>query len=106
MLTHTCIVLLRAAEAEALLDAGYDHDAGCYTGQGVMRYIDTSGWVAASKVQKELAENMPGVPTDVARDAVVSWLEQRDLGRQSNAYRLRDWLFSRQRYWGEPFPVV
>lgn len=98
--------LMDDAEAEALLDAGYDHDAGCYTGQGVMRYIDSSGWVAASKLQKELAEKMPGVPTDVARDAVVSWLEQRDLGRPTNAYRLRDWLFSRQRYWGEPFPVV
>ena len=71
-----------------------------------MRYIDSSGWVAASKLQKELADKLPGVPTDAARDAVVSWLEEREMGRNNNAYRLRDWLFSRQRYWGEPFPVV
>ncbi|RME75961.1 MAG: leucine--tRNA ligase [Planctomycetota bacterium] len=47
-----------------------------------------------------------GMPSDKAREAITRWLEERGLGREKVQYRLRDWLFSRQRYWGEPFPIL
>ena len=44
------------------------------------------------------------VPDAIAK--ITAWLEERGLGTGRIQYRLRDWLFSRQRYWGEPFPIV
>jgi leucyl-tRNA synthetase len=47
-----------------------------------------------------------GLPTPQAKVKIVAWLEEKGLGRATVNYKLRDWLFSRQRYWGEPFPIV
>ncbi len=47
-----------------------------------------------------------GLSVDEARKKMISWLEENSLGKAKVQYKLRDWLFSRQRYWGEPFPVI
>lgn len=47
-----------------------------------------------------------GLPSREAKAAAIRLLEERGLGRARVTYKLRDWLFSRQRYWGEPFPVL
>ena len=47
-----------------------------------------------------------GLNVEAAKDVIVTALEADGAGKRSTQYKLRDWLFSRQRYWGEPFPVV
>ena len=47
-----------------------------------------------------------GVPTSDAREQIVAWLEQQGSGRGKTTYKMRDWLISRQRYWGAPIPMV
>jgi len=47
-----------------------------------------------------------GLPTAEFKEKITEWLAQKGLGRKAVNYKLRDWLFSRQRYWGEPFPIL
>lgn len=49
---------------------------------------------------------LDGLPTLEAKKRITAWLESKGLGRKTVNFKLRDWLFSRQRYWGEPFPIV
>jgi len=50
--------------------------------------------------------DLNGLATAEAKQKTTEWLEERDLGEGTVQYKLRDWLFSRQRYWGEPFPIL
>ena len=52
------------------------------------------------------SEFLDGMAIDEAKKTIIGWLEEHGHGRGTVQYKLRDWLFSRQRYWGEPFPVV
>ncbi|MEE8526366.1 MAG: leucine--tRNA ligase, partial [Thermoanaerobaculia bacterium] len=49
---------------------------------------------------------LDGLEIEAAKRRIIEWLEERGKGRAKVQYKLRDWLFSRQRYWGEPFPIV
>ncbi|MDR1118049.1 MAG: leucine--tRNA ligase, partial [Bifidobacteriaceae bacterium] len=69
-------------------------EGGAWTGEG--RTINSANPTIS----------LNGMGVDEAKDAIVRWLAERGLGEESVTYRLRDWLFSRQRYWGEPFPIV
>ena len=69
---------------------GGDISKEAYTGDGV---LINSGFLDGLDVEK-------------SKEKAISWLEEKKLGRARVQYKLRDWLFSRQRYWGEPFPLV
>ncbi len=69
---------------------GGDVDAAAYVGDGA--HVNS--------------EFLDGLDVDAAKDKVIAWLTERGAGEKSVRYRLRDWLFSRQRYWGEPFPTI
>ena len=50
--------------------------------------------------------DLDGLGVADAKAAMITWLEEHHWGEGTISYKLRDWLFSRQRYWGEPFPIV
>jgi leucyl-tRNA synthetase len=50
--------------------------------------------------------SLDGLEVAEAKGRIIDWLESKGTGRRTVTYKLRDWLFSRQRYWGEPFPIV
>ena len=77
---------------EPLHKYGFDKfiNGGCYHGEGV---LSNSG-------------QFDGMTTDQAREEIVSWLKQQKLGNEKVQYKMRDWLISRQRYWGAPIPMV
>ena len=67
-----------------------DFDGEAYTGDGPAIHSDF----------------LDGLEVDEAKSKIIAWLEEKGLGQSKVQYKLRDWLFSRQRYWGEPFPII
>jgi leucyl-tRNA synthetase len=70
--------------------AGGDLRSAAFTGDGVAMNSDF----------------LDGLPTEAAKQRMIEWLERTGKGARAVNYKLRDWLFSRQRYWGEPIPVL
>lgn len=68
----------------------------CWTEDG--KYINSSDLVTGVDIN--------GLAKEEGIRKMTDWLESRNLGKAKVNYKLRDWLFSRQRYWGEPFPVI
>src|SRR4051794_4336720 len=67
------------------------------------------GWEGKAYLGEGPAINsqfLDGLDVPAAKARIIEWLEAHGCGRGAVTYRLRDWLFSRQRYWGEPFPIV
>lgn len=78
--------------------------------EGVAPFVSHDGIVINSSVEHAAVGGEPlslnGLRVDEAIERVNAWLERQGIGEGTVSYRLRDWLFSRQRYWGEPFPIV
>ncbi|MFD4653998.1 leucine--tRNA ligase [Kitasatospora sp. NPDC058444] len=68
--------------------------------------FDTYDSVIVNSARAEGDLSLNGLSVVDAKAAVTAWLAERGIGEGTVNYRLRDWLFSRQRYWGEPFPIV
>jgi len=72
---------------------------------------DTSDITTAEQVQEEEgtmvnSEFLDGIPIMAAKEKMMDYLEEKGWGERKVTYRLQDWVFARQRYWGEPFPFV
>ncbi|MFJ6616059.1 leucine--tRNA ligase [Kitasatospora sp. NPDC091335] len=68
--------------------------------------FDTYDSVIVNSARAEADLTLDGLSVVDAKAAATAWLGERGIGEGTVNYRLRDWLFSRQRYWGEPFPIV
>ncbi len=90
-------VLLPTAEAAAAAGVSLDDlKAGkaCWTGQATL----------CNSSNDEIS--LDGMDVTQSKKAITEWLEKKGCGKAKVNFKLRDWLFSRQRYWGEPFPLV
>ena len=90
------VQVVAPADSEAAKTASPDPVP--YTGDAAFTDIATGVMVSSGFIT--------GLTVDEARLKMIDWLVEKGLGKAQTQYKLRDWLFSRQRYWGEPFPVI
>ncbi len=86
-----------------------DHEFAAAFGLPVIQVVQPSEPCEGVFTGEGIAINsgfIDGMPTRKAAKAVIEWAEKNGKGKRSIQYKLRDWLFSRQRYWGEPFPII
>ena len=87
-----------------------DWDFAVEYGLPIVRTVEPpDGWEGDAYLEDGPAINsgfLDGLPVDDAKERMIEWLVEQGHGSRRVEYRLRDWLFSRQRYWGEPFPVL
>lgn len=86
-----CIIEPDDADAKDEVLAG----RACWTGDGKMINSANNDGL-----------DINGMEVEDSKRTTTEWLEKRGIGHSAVKYKLRDWLFSRQRYWGEPFPVI
>ncbi|NBC83713.1 MAG: leucine--tRNA ligase [Bacteroidetes bacterium] len=72
--------------------------------EGNMCWPEDGQYINSANPDKGIDIN--GLNKENGIQKIVEWLEQQQIGKAKINYKLRDWLFSRQRYWGEPFPVI
>jgi leucyl-tRNA synthetase len=87
---HWLEALDRAAQAAKAYDDSKTYQAPLYHGEGILVHSGA----------------FDGMRTEQAREEIVAWLEQQGTGKEKTTYKMRDWLISRQRYWGAPIPIV
>ncbi len=77
-------------------------------GLEIRKVVDVAGQElpTTSEGVATASDFLDGLDTAAAKRRMIEWLEAEGHGKGTVTYKLRDWLFSRQRYWGEPFPVV
>lgn len=68
--------------------------------------VQRVGGILINSTAPDESFSLDGLDVPAAKKRITAWLEERGVGNYAVNYKLRDWLFSRQRYWGEPFPVL
>ncbi|MFZ2145892.1 MAG: class I tRNA ligase family protein [Sedimentisphaerales bacterium] len=99
---------ITATEIESMIKGGYwDVNTAGPVVRGI--YIDHPEFFDEAFTGEGVAihsGHFNGLPTARFKEKITDWLAQKGKGRKAVNYKLRDWLFSRQRYWGEPFPIL